>query len=163
MRKLLLFFLLPAIAVFAQDPKDASSDKASVMEGLLRHTKPTLEKKLPNGANIAIWILKTDESGAKPVLAKANVKQEIATAKEGSITKKAQFNYDKGILINVDFKETEIVQNPTPSVKTNNAIFAYASGVQTSPHPGSMPAVEKFIADCAAEITILYQAYVNQK
>ncbi|RZJ65487.1 MAG: hypothetical protein EOO50_13570 [Flavobacterium sp.] len=162
MRKIVLLFLLSGFGAFAQDLKEASSDKTSIMEGRLRDLKPTVEKTLENGAILSIWILKSDKD-ATSFIAKATVKQEIATPKEGMRTIKATFNYAQGKLSGVDYKETNVVQNPAPSVKKFEKIIAFTDNIQTSPAAGSLPEIEKFIADITSEITKIHESNVNSK
>ncbi|RZJ70222.1 hypothetical protein [Flavobacterium sp.] len=155
MKKLLFLFLLIAFKGHAQvDPKEASSDKAAMMEGQLRGSKPTFEKKLTDGTELSVWILgtKNAESQSAKHIVKALAKRQTALSDEGKKTEKADFSYENGKISEVHFTEVQIIQKPNPSVTNMKKEIVFTDGVQTSPTVGSLPEIEKFVNECLSEI-----------
>lgn len=166
MKNLLLIWLgLTCSNLLAQDLKEASSDKAAVLEGRLRDAKPAIETKLAEGTSISIWIIasKNADGSQQSQIAKACAKNSISQANEGIRTITADFNYDNGKISGVQYNETLIIQNPTPSVSTKKKEFVFTDGVQTSPNPGSVPELETYIAKCLSQINQASENHVNSR
>ena len=98
MKNVVFALLLTASGAFAQDLKEASSEKPSILEARLRDAKPAVETKLSDGASARIWI-ETANENRQARLAKALVKSEKSTKNEGSLTVKATFLYENGQLL----------------------------------------------------------------
>ncbi len=155
MRKLVFLFLLISVGSHAQvDPKEASSDRAAMIEGRLRDSKPTVVKKLSDGTELSVWILavKTADNTSVNQVARALAKRQTALSDEGKKTEKADFSFENSKVSEVHYTETKIVQKPTPSVSNNKKEIVFTDGTQTSPAVGSFPEIESFVNECLSEI-----------
>ncbi|MBD3582965.1 hypothetical protein [Flavobacterium selenitireducens] len=164
MKNLLLIWLaLVGCPLLAQDMKEASSDKTAVLEGRLRDAKPTIETGLPDGTKISIWTISSVKADGSPGkhIAKACAKNEIPQTGEGIRTIATDFHYANGVVSGVQYNETLVIQNPTPSVSTKKKEFIFTDGIQTSPIPGSSPELEKLVKDCLAQIDKAFDNHVH--
>ncbi|NUY82282.1 hypothetical protein HUK80_15360 [Flavobacterium sp. MAH-1] len=154
MKKLLWLALLVSCNVFAQDEKDAASDKASLMEGRLRDAKPTFETKLADGTQLSVWTLPVKDASGKSTqqIVRASAKNDIRQPNEGIKSIKSEFNFASGKISDALYNETLIVQSPTPSVTSKKKEFVFTDGVQSSPTVGSIPEIEVFINNVLSEI-----------
>lgn len=154
MKKLLLLALLASCSAFAQDEKDAASDKASLMEGRLHDAKPTFETKLSDGTQLSVWTLSIRDANGQSVrqIVRAAAKNDIRQPNEGIKSIKSEFNFANGKISDALYNETLIVQSPTPSVTSRKKEFVFTDGSQSSPVAGSAPEIEAFVNNVLAEI-----------
>lgn len=164
MRTLLALFLfyLPAPG-FAQDMKDASSDRSSVIEGLCRDRKPTIAK-----GNISVWTIPSKpgdscvSSKVRESLVKAVVKSESGLGAGKTEKRTLSFYYAKNELCKVRYVQTIVDTKGENKVTSSSRDFLFANKQQTFPVPGAHTTdAEKLIADTDSEIAKLYQSYVN--
>jgi len=151
--------------LYAQDLKEASSDKSAVLEGRLRGEKPAIETKLANGTAISVWISggKNPEGQASDKIAKAQADSKTMLSNEGIKTVKVDFVYDDGKLARAVYQETTIIQHPTPSVASNKKEFVFTDGLITSPAAGTHPEMETVVNTCVSQIQKAFENHVRTR
>lgn len=161
---LLLIAGLIVSAAPAQDLKDSASDKAALIEGQLRDTKPSAEITTSDGTKIAIWTVSQKDGPDASVrqIAKASARKETALEKEGIRKTTVQFAYDNGVLQTANYAETVIIQNPTPSVTSKKKDFLYTNGELSSPAKGAFPEMEALLDSCLSAIQKTLSSHVNK-